>query len=267
MAINPNATATFIFAGLALSHFNKHSDKWELLFIRDDENLHNLKIIFDHQTPREKVLEVGLGEIISVEVTKPKSASGRYENGSFHRDPHTDDPQDFRWILDFSSRELHDHPVKVTKRKRDNFFSTPNAVFYNYLMSDKIYDLQKQKDGKDEGDPVPLAAIGDFTGAEIECEKEGSVSIKIEGDETSQIYEVTPQSKVFFNNICDEIVNPKCESDFKHYYDVISDNGETFELIRQKAKEHGLRSNQAACESGTVGAIVEPPPSLDGDKP
>lgn len=263
MAINPNAAATFIFAGLALSHYNNHSDKWEVLFVRDDENLHNLRIIFDYQTSREKQIAVGFGETISVEVTKPKSSCGKYEPGEFNRDLNTDDPQDFRWILDFSSKELHGHPVRVTKRKRDNFFSTPNAVFYNYMMSNKHYDLQKQQDGSNVGNPVSLAAIGDYTGASIECEKEGTVSITIEGDGKSKTYEVTPQSKVFFNNICDEINNPKCDSDFSHYYDVISDHGETFELIKLLTQIK-VRNPESACESGTVGQIVEPPPSLRG---
>ena len=260
MSINPNATATLIFAGLALSHYNSLNDKWEIIFIRDDENLHNLRITFDYQTSQANEIAVGFGETITVEVTKPKSSSGKYQPKPFSRNPATDDPNDFRWILNFSGKELHDHAVMVTKGEKNNFFSTPNAVFYNYKMSDKHYELQKLFNGANVGNPVPLAAIGDYTGADIECEKGGEISITIEGKGKPQTYKVTPQSKVFFNNICEDV--QKCASDFPHYYDIINDNGTTFDLIRQ-LQQVAPRSAESACETGTVGCVDPPPPPAE----
>lgn len=273
MLPDTNAAATLMFGGLALCHYNVHTEMWEVLFIRDEENLHDLKMIVGYGTPDAPEIPIAFGNEIRIRVRKPKSKSGIYmPTPDFTRTIGVDNPQDMRWTLNFSSKEMHGHGVTVHRRERDNFLSVPNTLCYTSQWSNKKYDLQEKVDGVDTGIPVPLSAIGEFVGGDIECEAGGGVSIDIikRGGKT-ETYDLKDKTIVFFNNICDQ-TNPKCASDFPHYYDVLSDDGITFNLISQIPAEQLLedfviRGARYSCEATWVDPVEPDPPGTLNEPP
>lgn len=266
MSVNPNATNTLIFGGLALGHYNRHTDLWEVLFIRDQENLHDLKMLIGYGSPGAQEIKIDFGDEIVVTVRNAVSKSSRYEpTPNFTRNIKDDDPHDLRWMLNFTSKEMHDHPVTTHKGERNNFLTVSNALFYTSKMSKKHYSLQKKQDGSDVGKPVPLSAIGEDIGADIECETDGGITIEIKkADGGYTKYDIDKNSTVFFDNICEQ-TNPKCDHDFPHYYEVISDHGETFDLILQSppadAPPPDVRGQQYSCEGAIAGDIIPDPPA------
>ena len=180
MKLNPKATATIIIGGLALCHPNGKNQTWEALFIRDEENYHNLKMKIGYGTTQELEVDIAQGAEISVKVTNPKSENGMYKPTKiFSRSYALDVINDIRWVLNFSGKELHNKPLKVEKRKRDNFFYTPNALFYTLSLAGKHYLLQKTENGTPVGAPASLQDIGEFFAGDIECEDGGTNTIEI----------------------------------------------------------------------------------------
>lgn len=267
MPVNPNATNTIIFAGLALSHYNRHTDLWEVLFIRDQENLHDLKMLIGYGEANPQEVKIDFKDEIVVTARNAVSKSARYEpTPTFTRNIRADDEHDLRWMLNFSSKEMHDHPVTTHKGERNNLLTVSNALFYTSKLSDKDYNLQKKQDGSNVGSPVSLPAIGEDIGADIEYDSDGGLTIEVKkATGSSKKYEVAKGSIVFFNNICDP-TNPKCDHDFPHYYEVISDHGETFDLIlRPKMRKKSdddliIRGAVYSCEGAVVDEIIPDPP-------
>lgn len=271
MTLNPNATATIIIGGLSLCHRNRKNDTWETLFIRDEENFHNLKMKVGYGTTQEFEIDINHGDEILIKVTSPKSSTDSYKpTPTFTRNTATDVINDLRWVLDFSSDEMHGRRLKVEKRKRNNFFSTPNALFYTLSLSGKHYLLQKTDNGNPVGNPVSLEDIGEFTAGDIECEKGGTITIEIKPmDGKVASYPLKKGAEVFFDNRC--LVNvPECENDFPHYYDVIKSGSEKFELEHSLTlieewteSDNMLRGLHFACEGGQICCIDDPDDTLN----
>jgi hypothetical protein len=271
MKLNPNATATIIIGGLSLTHRNKKNDTWEALFIRDKENFHNLKMKVGYGTTQEFEIGIAHGAEISIKVTDPKSSTAAYQpTPTFNRDVATDMINDMRWVLNFSGKELHEKRVNVEKRARDNFFFTPNALFYTLSLSGKHYMLQKTDHGSPVGNPESLQDIGEFSAGDIECGENGTITVEIkEANGMVNSYPLKKGAEVFFDNRC--LVNvPECANDFHHYYDVIKTGSEKFELkysptlIEDWTKSATMpKGLDFACEGGTVCCIENPKDSLN----
>lgn len=270
MKLNPNATATIIIGGLSLSHQNRKNDTWETLFIRDEKNYHDLKMKIGDGKVQTLEVSINQSDEISVKVTLPKSKSSSYKpTPRFSRNKAVDPVQDLRWILDFSSDELHGRRLKVQKGERDNFFSTPNALFYTFALAGKHYLLQKTEDGVPVGEPDSLEDIGEFIGGDIECEEGGSITVEIKNkDGKISSYAVDKGAEVFFDNRCLEDV-PECENDFSHYYEVIKTGSEEFEIglakeVKNEDKKRSvIRGVHYACEGGQVCCIDDPNDTLN----
>lgn len=268
MKLNPNATATIIIGGLSLCHQNNKSDTWESLFIRDEKNYHDLKMKVGDGKTQTLEVHINQSDEISVKVTLPKSKTGSYKpTPRFSRNKAVDPVQDLRWVLDFSSDELHGRRLKVEKRARDNFFFTPNALFYTFALAGKHYLLQKTEDGKPVGKPDSLEDIGEFIGGDIECEEGGTITVEIK-DKDGKIssYPIEKGSEVFFDNRCLTDV-PECENDFHHYYDVIKTGIEEFEIgLAQKSEDDNsanVKGIHYACEGGQICCIEDPDDTLN----
>lgn len=269
--MNPNATATIIIGGLSLCHRNKKNDTWEVLFIRDEKNFHDLKIKIGYENKQTEEISINQGDEIAIKVTSPKSSTDSYNpTPTFERSHAVDVINDLRWILDFSSKEMHGEPLEVKKRPRDNFFYTPNALFYTLSLSGKHYLLQKTDSGNPVGEPVLLQDIGEFAAGDIECEEDGTITIEIKAqDGNITKYPLKKGAEVFFDNRCLTHA-AECENDFPHYYDVIRSGTEKFEIkysptLIEKWTESSflLRGYNYACECGRICHIKDPNDSLN----
>lgn len=274
MKLNPAASATIIIGGLALCHQNKQNETWEALFIRDDENLHKLKMRIGYGEKQEPEIDIVHGAEISVKVVKPKSKSGNYTpTETFSRSYALNVINDSRWVLNFSGPELHDKPLSVEKRQRDNFFSTPNALFYTLSLSGKHYLLRKTDDGKPIDDPKSLHDIGEFLAGDIECEDSGTIIIEIRNlDGAVESYTLKKGAQVFFDNRC-LTDSPECANDFSHYYDVIKTENEKFEIeyvptLIERWLNHlsGFEGKEFACEVGMICCVNNPDDTLNYPK-
>ena len=274
MKLNPNATATIVIGGLALCHPNKKNDTWEALFIRDEENFHNLKMKVGYGKTQEFEIDIAQGSEISVKVTNPKSKNSIYKpTANFSRSYALDVINDIRWVLNFSGKELHNKPLKVERRKRDNFFYTPNALFYTFSLSGKHYLLQETENGNPVGSPDSLQDIGEFFAGDIECEDGGTITIEIKDtDGNVEPYPLKKGAEVFFDNRCLSDA-PECANDFVHYYDVIKTGSEKFEIqysptLIEKWIKHpvGVRGLNFACETGKICCVEDPDDTLNNPK-
>lgn len=261
MRLNPNATATIVIGGLALCHQNTQSDVWEVVFLRDSHNYHNLTM----KIPGEADVVINKEERITIRVDSPKSSTSVHEPGIFKRRIAENIGSDARWTLDFSSKELHNKPLMVKKRQDDNFMVIPNAKFYTWTLSQFSYFLQKIENGTPIGNYVDLEKIGQFMAGDIECDAGGSVSIEVGG----KIYPIKNQGIVFFDNRCLSRTLD-CRQDFHYYYDILFEQGggnltESFSLTSFPAPTselqlQGLFGSSDNCESGQVGKTCKCPP-------
>lgn len=277
MKLNPNATATIIIGGLALCHPNRKNDTWEALFIRDEKNYHNLVMKIGYGNTQESETEIAQGAEISIKVTNPKSKNDIYKpTKDFSRSYALNVINDIRWVLNFSGKELHDKPLKVERRKRDNFFYTPNALFYTLSLAGKHYLLQKTENGNPVGDPASLQDIGEFFAGDIECEDGGTITIEIKNTTgETESYPLKQGAEVFFDNRCLSNV-PECANDFEHYYDVIKTISEKFEISYSPTLiDDWTKKNEAfrvmglnyACEVAKVCCVEDPDDTLNNPKP
>lgn len=230
-----------------------------------------LKMKIGYGREQEFEIDIAQGSDISVKVTKPKSKNEVYKPTEFFNRSYAQDViNDIRWVLNFSGKELYDEPLEVERRKNDNFFYTPNALFYTFSLSGKHYLLQKTKDGEPVGAPAPLQDIGEFFAGDIECEDGGTITIEIKDkDGNVEEYPLKKDALVFFDNRCLSNV-PECANDFIHYYDVIKSVSEKFEikysptLAEKWIKEpFGVKGTNYACEVAKVCCVKNPEDTLN----
>lgn len=266
MKLNPNATATIVIGGLALCHRNKKKDIWEVVFLRNADNFHNLKLKISDQSE----VAINKEDEIVIKVLSPKSKTDTHHpKPNFSRKKVNDVISDARWILDFSSNELHNRPLKVKKNPADNFLTIPNALFYSWNLSGRTYSIQKKQGGTAVGDPVEFEELGEFMAGDIECHPKGSVSIEVKSKNGDvQTYSLKRGDIVFFDNRCPS-GTPQCAEDFQNYYDIIVSNGEKFELTSlptpmNELQAQGLMGDEKSCESGQIGDTGDPGDSIGG---
>jgi hypothetical protein len=122
---------TLDFRGLFLIAFEKEKRFCQFGVIQAER--HCLKI--DIRTRSSSLLDAPElsckvpGENIHFEVTRRASGVDTYEPGSFERN-RRHDRRDFRWVLDFEGRELHNHQLQVRAGVLKRSVFVYNGLFY-----------------------------------------------------------------------------------------------------------------------------------------
>lgn len=222
---------TFVFNGLFLIAFEKDRKFCQLGVIQAER--HCLKIKIETQSPSlrdapELSMDVP-NENIHFEVTRRASGVDTYEPGPFERNLRHD-RRDFRWVLDFEGRELHNHqlPVRDGAVKRSVFVY--NGLFYTLSTEEVIIrrPIQHVAGTVDDVSQAPQFQTG------LMCKSIGC-DIYLNGQE-ELLFKYGPDAKysmrlkkehclsykISVTNLCDDDGEPPPDSsDFALYYDVI----------------------------------------------
>jgi hypothetical protein len=234
MSISNSPDITLVFSGLFLFAFAEENGFCQIGIMEAER--HCLKIGIKTEAdslPNSPgfLFEVSDGDIYFEVPNRPKGVD-TYEPGSFDRDT-AQDSRDFRWVLDFEGRELHDRrlPLKAGSLKRSIFVS--NGLFYTHDKQD--VRIQKPlststKTAKKVGgeNQLPLyrnSSIGDSIGCDIYL-----------GDKEEFLFRYGPSAdysirlkkcpntsyKISVENLCPrESQIPAGSSDFAFYYKVV----------------------------------------------
>lgn len=223
---------TLVFNGLFLIAFEKDKKFCQLSVIQAER--HCLKINIKTQAaslPNVPELAVNVpNENIHFEVTRRASGVDTYEPGPFQRNLRHD-RRDFRWVLDFEGRELHNHqiPVRDGAIKRSVFVY--NGIFYTLDTEDVIIrrPIPHVASTVDSVSLIPQVQTG------LICKSLGC-DIYLSGQEEF-LFKYGPGAnysmrlkkehglsyKISVTNLCAEDVEqePSDSSDFDLYYDVL----------------------------------------------
>jgi hypothetical protein len=220
-----------VFNGLFLVAFEKDKKFCQFGVIQAER--HCLKITIKTQAvsgPDAPELSINVpNEDIHFEVTRRASGVDTYEPGPFERNSRHD-RRDFRWVLDFEGRELHNHqlPVRNGAVKRSVFVY--NGLFYT-LDTEEVIIRRPVKHVDRTVDSVSL--IPQFQTGLI-CKSIGC-DVYLNGQEEF-LFKYGPDAnysmrlkkerglsyRISVTNLCDEEVEqPPDSSDFALYYDVL----------------------------------------------
>lgn len=158
--LNPHATATISFEGLAVlcfnQHFNNDQGRWEIAIPRFNDHFLTIKIpgLFNLQVDRTvKLIEIKDREGVP---TKPTHEIGATFN---RKERASNDPNDFRWVRDFTDNtELpHTNVQPITKAENPNRVDVTmlyvyDAVFYTKNIEPEVVKMIRAN----QEDTVPV---------------------------------------------------------------------------------------------------------------
>jgi hypothetical protein len=199
------ANVTISIKGLALSHFNQETQRWETRFLRHVPG-HNLTL-----TVKKNGVELFSGGIeddekISIRTNNAAEVPSHYNEGN---------DNDFSRLIDFNSPEMCGDSFKFNDRVMTSL-STSDACFYAKTISFGAYTIRKNED------PLATRRVGVITGGDI-------VSL----GQTEITFFNTPENnltlpaeagvlyEIIFDNDCSGGHSNNGGSDFDRYSDVI----------------------------------------------
>lgn len=130
----------------------------------------------------------------------------------------TDDPQDFRWLVDLSSKEFHNANVDINGNDTEPSITIMDGIFYTAQRTDPkvvtVHTVQKAEDatGAELVITEPLNRIASLMGVNIYLPDDGSAKFKLKWT----------QNGVKETLILDK---PTAESGIKHYELRINNDG------------------------------------------
>jgi hypothetical protein len=222
---------TLVFNGLFLIAFEKDRKFCQLSVLQSER--HCLKIKIETRAasaPDTPELSCNFpNENILFEVTRRASGVDTYEPGPFERNSRHD-RRDFRWVLDFEGRELHNNqlPVKDGAIKRSIFVH--NGLFYTLDTEEVIIrrPIQHVAGTVDDVSQIPQFQTGricNSIGCDIYLNDREELLFKYGPDANYSMRlkkERCISYKISVTNLCDDDVEPPPDSsDFALYYDVL----------------------------------------------
>lgn len=170
---------------------------------------------------------------VSIETVNPTEPGARTfpsdpDYQSFDRLGDTEDPEDFRWVLDLQGPLLHGDALTLRRdeeyRCRPRIF-IPHGIFYTHSKTPQRYTRYPRRG---QTGYVPLGKLADKVGADIVCDPlHGQVIVRIRDVETFTLDsndDLKTRYRIDISNLCDpEQPNCPTESDFPNYYKVASD--------------------------------------------
>jgi hypothetical protein len=223
---------TLVFSGLFLIAFEK--DKRFCQFSVIQAERHCLKINVKTQADSlPDAPEISLdvpNENIHFGVTRRANGVDTYEPGPFER-ANGHDRRDFRWVLDFEGRELHNHQIPVREGAIKRSVFVYNGLFYT-LDTEEVIIRRPIQDACRTADSVSLAPqiqnglICKDVGCDIYLSGQEEFLLKYGPDANySMRFKKEPciNYKISVTNLCTEDVQqtPPESSDFDLYYDVL----------------------------------------------
>lgn len=140
-----------------------------------------------------------------------------YKNGPFTRDD-TDDPNDFRWVVDIEGPEFHNRALEVPKGVLTPAFHFDNGLLYTGSTS--AVDIIQDKKPK-----MPNTLVAVFIGANIYLADKNEASLRIGTNNPLVMKKEKDVSyKIQVLNNCDKVVkNPG--GDFVQFYKAFKNKG------------------------------------------
>lgn len=230
----PLPSITLVFRGL-LSYCNDPVTKTCEVGFHNGAPKHRPEVIIggNHYTPRADM---------EFTVSNPNDLDGAYffqQTRPFAR-AETDDPHDFRWIMDLESEHFHPEGVDLHPgRYRPRLF-VRNGLFYTFERTTFTF----KRDA--EGAPVntrPLGRVAKFMAANVYLRRNGSGTLNIDGNRLTLSHIDGVTQYIIFSNECLENNGDRCEwfrddpdktkrNDFFRHYEAI--------IRRQDQPEHLL---------------------------
>src|SRR5262249_36674099 len=176
----------------------------------------------------------------------------------------TGDPEDFRWITDFSSKPFYGTPLPG-RQEPSPILSINHGVFYTALRTD--FHCARVTPANAGGfakatDPVFVGRIGYVLGVDISCPDNGAVILKSADLPQGAVRLQKKEGAQYIVNItndCDDSpVDPRRGTDFLTYYQVL-DVPEPAQYDLRHAVEDGGMTSGAITIPETGGKF-----SLDG---
>jgi len=169
-------------------------------------------------------------ENIHFEVTRRASGVDTYEPGPFERNSRHD-RRDFRWVLDFEGRELHNHQLSVRDGAINRSVFVYNGLFYT-LDTEEVIIRRPVKHVAGTVDDLSLipqfqtGLICNSLGCDIYLSDREEFLFKYGPDANYSMRfkkEHCLSYKILVTNLCDDDVDPPPpgSSDFAFYYDVL----------------------------------------------
>jgi hypothetical protein len=223
---------TLVFNGLFLIAFEKDRKFCQLGVMQAERHCLKIKIETQSVSLRDAPeLSMNLpNENIHLEVTRRASGVDTYEPGPFERNSRHD-KRDFRWVLDFEGRELHNHPIQVKAGAIKRSVFVYNGLFYT-LDTDEVIirrPVQHVAGTVDDLSLLPQFQTGlmcKSLGCDIYLSDREELLIKYGPDANYSMRlkkEHGISYKISVTNLCDddEEPPPPDSSDFALYYDVL----------------------------------------------
>jgi hypothetical protein len=267
--LHAQALATVSFEGLGLFCINDRKE-CEIGALQSANHLVVLRIRQKEPTAREFAPLPDFGEFVKIEITDPdKNEVTRYFNNADPpvRNSDKGDPKDFRWLIDLESDLYHNKQITVGPEGRDRL----HPVFF--IASGSMYTLAKA-DGEDfsarvrwddeaarrlaQGKPAPgdsrlVGNVGQRLGIDLLTKNPSGSKVilssvdrngqPISGGATLELpggpgvkYEISIRNLCPAEQDCPEINDNVEETDFRSYYEIISDpQGLKFDFKRVRA--------------------------------
>ena len=216
MSVPDNPNIKIIFSGLLAISFDDKKQNCQVGILHGIED-HALRFNVFKVTPesREKVLELTsdtAGNDIFLDVDNAEGIN-LYTNGPFTRDE-SDDPQDFRWIVDIEGDEFHKAPLTVVPGKFNPIFHVNEGLFYTAQISPA--DIKRGGNT----DVVKDTYVAVFTAANLYLKQGRKAVLRFGQDQEKrlplELAENTSYKIQVFNDCIDCVLT---DGDFGFYYE------------------------------------------------
>jgi hypothetical protein len=234
---------TLVFSGLFLIAFEKDKRFCQLSVIQAER--HCLKINIKTQAaslPDAPELSFNApNENIHFEVTRRANGVDTYEPGPFERTP-LHDGRDFRWVLDFEGRELHNEQLSVRDGAIKRSVFVYNGLFYTrdteeVIIKRPIHHAARTVDSVSLIPQSQPGLICKSIGCDIYLSGQEEFLFKYGPDANYSMRlkkEPCLSYEISVSNLCPEGVEqvPPGSSDFALYYDVLEvSKDEQFKIL------------------------------------
>jgi hypothetical protein len=188
-------------------------------------------------------------------------------NQPFVRADPTNDPKDFRWILDFEGPDFYPSPLPPLTKHAAMLrpsLHIDNGLFYTFYKTRSTFNKRPTKGGSD----VPLNNIVDIIGANIYLATTGSVQLIIDGNVTPLSPGPGESYEIDIFNVCNADL-PGCRFDsqgatkedrndfYVHYH--------TFDVPAGEQEYELVAAN--AMPAGSIAMCGRPPDDLSDPAP
>jgi hypothetical protein len=202
-----NANVTISIKGLALSHYNQKTKKWETRFLRHVPG-HNLKLsVKKNGTEIFSKSNIKVDEKISIVTVQAEKLQPRYNKP---------DEMNLDHLVNFNSPNMCGNAFKFKSEPKTTFLETSEACFYVKTLSKNECTVYKNKK------KLFARRIGVITGGDIVALDKTEIKFEqATGDNQTLSAEPGTLYEIIFDNDCPSPPSAG-ESDFDRFSDIIN---------------------------------------------